>query len=62
MKKSFDRKIRGLSREFKDDEKKLDDKITKEKEKVVYELIFKDGINKAKSISKNHAMKSFFNI
>ena len=62
MKKSFDRKIRGLSREFKDDEKKLDDKITKEKEKVVYELIFKDGINKAKNISKNHAMKSFFNI
>ena len=51
MKKSFDRKIRGLSREFKDDEKKLDDKITKEKEKVVYELIFKDGINKAKNIS-----------
>ena len=44
------------------DEKKLDDKITKEKEKVVYELIFKDGINKAKNISKNHAMKSFFNI
>tara|TARA_B100001093_G_scaffold505315_1_gene562474 strand:- start:138 stop:3923 length:3786 start_codon:yes stop_codon:yes gene_type:complete len=62
MKKSFDRKIRGLSREFKDDEEKCEKKITKEKEKVVYELIFKDSINKAKNKSKNHAMKSFFKI